>query len=359
MPVVKLANGKYEARVNYTVVRGRYKTVTQRADTRAEAVLAETRLRSMIVSSDVTLQALSEHYLSDMKANDAIGSYQVACNIVRKHIQPYWGDKVKARDITPLMIRQWQLHVQSLGFKESYLSTINGKLSAIYNYGVRYYGLIQNPVKEVPPMGRKTRNLANGFWRLDEFDRFIDAIKPDSPLQLSFILAFNLLYYGGIREGELLALVPDDVDLKAKTLSINKTYMVIGGKHIVHQPKTPSSNRVIALPNFLVKMLADYLPRLPTATCRLFRCLSKSSLAKMLHKTADAAGVKQITIHQLRHSHVALLLQMGVSIQEISKRLGHSSPEITYRFYSHLYPGSEAAIASKLDRVHSNHVVKG
>jgi integrase len=69
------------------------------------------------------------------------------------------------------------------------------------------------------------------------------------------------------------------------------------------------------------------------------------------HRATDRAGLPRIRIHDLRHSHVALLINMGFSIEEISEKLGHESAAITWKTYAHLYPGKDRALAKKLEDV--------
>ena len=85
----------------------------------------------------------------------------------------------------------------------------------------------------------------------------------------------------------------------------------------------------------------------PDPTERAFP-VTKSFLAKELQRGAAAAGVKRIRVHDLRHSHVSLLIHMGYSAVAIAKRVGHKSIDITYR-YAHLFPSVQSKMASGLN----------
>ena len=74
--------------------------------------------------------------------------------------------------------------------------------------------------------------------------------------------AFEILYWCGIREGELLALTPADFDFEKKTLRINKSYQRLQGKDVITTPKTKKSNRVIQMPDFLCDEIQDYFKQL-------------------------------------------------------------------------------------------------
>lgn len=162
--------------------------------------------------------------------------------------------------------------------------------------------------------------------------------------------AFELLYWCGIREGELLALTPADFDFSRKTLRINKSYQRLQGKDVITTPKTKKSNRVIQMPDFLCDEIKDYLSLLyePVEDERIFQ-LSKHQLKRGMEYGCKASGVKEIRIHDLRHSHVSLLIDLGYSAVAIGQRVGHESVEITYR-YAHLFPTVQKDMAEKLNR---------
>lgn len=161
--------------------------------------------------------------------------------------------------------------------------------------------------------------------------------------------AFQMLYWTGIREGELLALTPADFDFEKGTVKISKTYQRIKGEDMITSPKTKKSNRTIQLPKFLCDEMQDYLKMLYDVGLedRVFP-ITKSYLHREMDRGSKAAGVKGIRIHDLRHSHISLLIDMGFSAVAIADRVGHESIEITYR-YAHLFPSKQKEMAIKLD----------
>ena len=161
--------------------------------------------------------------------------------------------------------------------------------------------------------------------------------------------AFEMLYWCGVREGELLALTPGDFDFEKQTVTISKSYQRIKGKDVITDPKTPKSNRVIQMPAFLCEEMRDYIKSLygVKPTDRIFT-VTKSYLHREMDRGAKEAGVKRIRIHDLRHSHISLLIDMGFTALAIADRVGHESIDITYR-YAHLFPTRQAEMADKLD----------
>ena len=183
------------------------------------------------------------------------------------------------------------------------------------------------------------------FWTKAEYQRFAEAMM-DKPISY---YAFEMLYWCGIREGELLALTPGDFDFEAGTVKISKSYQRLHGEDVITTPKTKKSNRTIKMPNFLCDEMKDYLGMLygVKKKDRIFT-VTKSYLHHEMDRGAKEAGVKRIRIHDLRHSHISLLIDMGFSAVAIADRVGHESIEITYR-YAHLFPSKQTEMADKLD----------
>ena len=183
------------------------------------------------------------------------------------------------------------------------------------------------------------------FWTKEEYLKFAETImdKPQS------YYAFEVLYWCGIREGELLALTAADFDLEKGLLSITKSYQRLKGRDIITDPKTPKSVRVIQMPQFLTEEIRDYFKSIYKLQPhdRIFP-LTKSYLHHEMDRGSKSAGVKRIRIHDLRHSHVSLLIEMGFSALAIADRVGHESIDITYR-YAHLFPTRQQEMADKLN----------
>lgn len=161
--------------------------------------------------------------------------------------------------------------------------------------------------------------------------------------------AFEMLYWCGIRSGELLALTPADFDFEKQMVTISKTYHRSKGRDIVTSPKTVKSNRTVKMPKFLCEEMQEYLQMLYNVQLndRIFN-VTKSYLHHEMLRGAKEAGVKKIRVHDLRHSHVSLLINMGFTVLAIGERVGHEAEKITYR-YAHLFPTVQTEMAQKLD----------
>jgi len=229
-------------------------------------------------------------------------------------------------------------------FSPTYLKTIHNQLSAIFNHAVRFYELSSNPAQKAGNMGKeKTKEML--FWTKEEYLKFADSMM-DKPISF---YAFELLYWCGLRMGELLALTAEDFDFEKSTVRINKSYQRIEKEDIITEPKTPKSNRIISMPDFLCEEIQEYVKSIYglEPPDRLFQ-ITKSYLHHEMDRGSREQKIKRIRVHDIRHSHVSLLIDMGFSAVAIADRVGHESIDITYR-YAHLFPTKQSEIANKLN----------
>ena len=184
------------------------------------------------------------------------------------------------------------------------------------------------------------------YWTYDEYIAFREGVKDKS---LSYI-CFEVLYWTGMREGELLALSPADIDIDNKLISINRTYQRIGGKDVFTSPKTRKSKRTIPIPDFLCQELSDYIQSryMLDADERLFP-VTKSYLSHEMIRGCKITGAKKIRIHDIRHSHASLLINQGCDALMLADRLGHEKVSTTLNTYSHLFPHKQQELVHSLE----------
>ncbi|MDU4598153.1 MAG: tyrosine-type recombinase/integrase [Clostridium sporogenes] len=296
-------------------------------------------------NTDINFGNLTDIYLEDIKNKIRITTYNQKEFIINSKIVPYFKD-LKINDITPNHIRKWQNEIIKNNYSDTYLKTINVQLSAIFNFAVKYYNLSSNPALKAGSMGKKNADTIN-FWTVDEFKTFMQYIK--KPI---YKLIFNILFWTGMRIGELMALTYRDIDLENKIINIDKSYAKLDGEDIIDDPKTPKSTRTITIPDFLCQGIEDYKSKMYEIkeNQRIFT-MSKQSVNQMLNRICKKAGVKKIRIHDLRHSHASLLIELNFTPLLVSKRLGHENIETTLNTYSHLYPNKDSEVAKKLDEL--------
>lgn len=351
MPAYKdKKNGTWYVMVRYIDWTGERKQKCQRGfETKREALDWESRFKQMKQADiNMTLEDFYKLYTKDVKPRLKESTWMTKDSIVQSKILPYLG-KRKLAEITPKDIVDWQNAIMELpgvegSISPTYMRTIHNQLSTIFNHAIRFYKLSVNPARVAGGMG-KEESREMKFWTKDEYLKFSD-IMMDRPL---YYYAFQVLYWTGIREGELLALCPSDFDLEKRTLTINKSYQRMNRKDNITSPKNEAAYRTIRIPKFLCEEIEDCLKQYhhTDPDARLFP-ITKHHLNGAMKRGSKAAGVERIRIHDLRHSHVSLLINNGFTAFEIGKRVGHSAERITYR-YAHLFASREDELADYLD----------
>ena len=297
---------------------------------------------------------LTALYLQDKKEHMKQVTFRTKESRIVHWILPYFLDK-PTDSITAADVRSWQTDLKNATgqhdkpLSPGYMQNLVTELSSIFNYAVRFYGLTVNPCQIAGNVvGKKNKSL--NFWTKEEFDQFISAFDVSEP----HYTAFMVLYYTGMRIGELEALTVADVDVAAGKIIINKTFHKIKGEDVTTKPKTEKSIRDIYIPEFLVKCLQAYIKRIYKADSdtRLFS-MAHSSYGKKLNSKAATASVKRIRVHDLRHSHASLLIELGFSALLISERLGHESVTTTLNIYAHLFPSKQSEVVDKLQKLYA------
>jgi len=350
MAVYKDGN-KWKVYYRYTDWQGNKKQTTKRGfSTKRDAQAWEREeLNKTATNLNMTFESFVDTYTADMQSRVKESTWATKEYMITKKLLPYLG-KRKMSDIQPKDIIAWQNEMMNhrdengKAYSQTYLKSLNNQLVCILNHAVKFYGLSSSPAKKVGSMGKK-KGSEMQFWTKEEYMKFADEMRDKS---LSYY-ALQMLYWCGIRMGELLALTPADFDFEKKTVSISKSYQRIKKRDVITSPKTEKSNRIITIPQFLCDEIQDYLKTLYSVGFdeRMFP-ITKSYLHNEMKRGASGAGVKRIRIHDLRHSHISLLIDRGFTAIAIADRVGHESIDITYN-YAHLFPSRQEEMADKLD----------
>ncbi len=202
---------------------------------------------------------------------------------------------------------------------------------------------------------KNERNSNYNFWSYDDFKKFIQVI--DNNL---YYTMFNFLYYTGVRFGEMAALNWNDINLERKTLQINKTLSnkVEGKKFIITEPKTKNSNRIIDLDNNLVELLHKHKQnekKIYNFNNEMFvfgnvRYIPSTSFTRKLNYYITKAGVKKISPHGFRHSHVSLLINLGCDSRDVAERIGDTI-QVVEKTYYHMFPQKKKQTVEVLNMI--------
>ena len=330
---------KHGIKFRYKNWQGKSKHTTKRGfKTKKDALNYEHEFKATSEERvNITVAALAEKYFEDIKIHLKASSYITIKNTIEKHFLPYLN-KLKLDELTPAIMRQWQNQIMKESFKPNTLRNINRRCSSFLNFAVKFYGLAKNPLSHIGSIGKLESSI--NFWTSEEFKQFLMVIS-----DIKHRICFSLLFFSGMRVGELMSLNVEDFDFEKNQIRINKNKMRYNGE--ITTPKTTHSVRIIDMPLSLMQNVKAYIESLNKVESPLFS-ISYSTLAYEMHRYAKKANLKEIHIHDLRHSHASLLIHSGVPITTISKRLGHKSPKITLEVYSHMYNETAKQVANLL-----------
>ena len=302
-------------------------------------------LQKQSASMDMKFASFVEVYFEDKAPRLKERSIMTKRTLFETKIIPYFGEK-QMNEITAVDIIKWQNALLNQDYKPTYLRMIQNQMTALFNHAEKFYDLKDNPCKKVDKMGRSNAKELN-FWTKDEYEQFIQCFSPDEEM---YRIIFQMLFWLGCRVGELLALTSQDIDFENGTVNISKTYYRRNQNDYVTPPKTESSNRKITIPKFLAEEMKDFVDRQYglTPEDRIFPITDRAIQKKMKQKT-EQAKLKPIRVHDLRHSHIALLIEKGMQPLVIAQRVGDDSVNTTMNIYGHLYPNKQKQVADLLN----------
>lgn len=309
---------------------------------------------------------VAEEYFKDLekyRKTSTVFSYR---QDYKKHLEPYFEHKYINR-INVSDIKLWAQNLEVLGLKVNYMNKVLNILKNIFDFGMKYYSLQYNPVKSFGRFKSKNDIIINDdtklrYITLEDFNKFISAI--DNIIWKTF---FITAFYTGARKGELLALTWNDIDFSNNEIKINKTLCVkVKGHAIITSTKT-NKNRKVKMSKTLKDALYIYKEEMQKYkdykdSWFVFGSstyLPTTTVDRNKHYYFQLSGVKEITMHEFRHSHVSLLINEYIKSGQtdtakfflmLSARMGHSI-EVMQRTYMHLFPTVQDEIVDLLDNL--------
>lgn len=222
-------------------------------------------------------------------------------------------------------------------------------LNGIFEYAITYYGLEINPMRRIPRFKKSDdeRLKRMDIWTVDQFNQFMEAL-PDI---LKYKAFFRVLFFTGLRKNEALSLTWSDFD--GQVLHVWRQWQDDKWKTL----KTKNSQRDISLDSVTV----DYLNRLRSEQEQdeyysddwfIFygpKQMATTPIDKVKEKAIKDAGLPYIRIHDFRHSHASYLINKGVNMYTVSRRLGHSSIQMTIDRYTHLLPDAQDEVIQAIN----------
>jgi integrase len=371
MPLYKTGKTKdgkqqYRVQINYTDKNGNYRQKTKLVFGLPEAKQAELELNAELsnpekdFSSRLTVGELYEQYISQKKHEVRATSLDKAKTILSREVLPMFKNTRLNKLNTPLL-QEWKRVTfekpVSLITKQNYYR----EFRAFLNYAVKMEYISKNPLLIVGNFKdvyfEKPQDKLH-YYTPEQFKEFITVAKNSctSIKEHGYYVFFNIAFLTGMRKGEINALKWSDIDNNIIHVRRSVTQKLKGGD-VETPPKNKSSYRDIQMPKQLIEVLKEHkeIQKAIKGFSEDFRIcggaepLRDSSISNKNIQFADEAGLPHIRIHDFRHSHASLLVNNGINIQEVARRLGHSDIKMTWNTYSHLYPREEERAISILE----------
>ena len=372
---------KYRFKCYYTTATGeRKQKCSKYFPSRPKAKAAEDQFlldsENRIHFQGVKFHDLYIMYKTDTEHNVEESTQYTRISKIENLILPYFEDMLIDK-ITPLTVRQWQIELLNKRYvvqkedkklnkqeiikpySKRYLTELHMYLTAILEYGVKYYNLPQNVAKIQANFKSKRVHevkINENFYTFEEYTKFIQYVPDD------WRIVFDFLYYTGCRVGEMLALTW--LDYNGSTIKINKslTKKTRAASYLIKSVKTKASIREVDLPDNLVLALNKYhkheeMKDTFNNSWFIFgglTPLAHSTLRRRADEAMAAADLKHITIHGFRHSHASLLINGGMNIKLISERLGHASVTETLDTYTHMFPEQRTICVAYLNSLNTS-----
>lgn len=249
--------------------------------------------------------------------------------IVKAHILPYF-DKKKIDKVKPMDVEKFIQWLKQKGLKPNSIVNIRGYLMAIYNKAVELELVEKNPVTNIKVKKEKPKKMA---WTVEEAQMFLGEVQDRSIYWPVYYFAL----YCGMRIGEITALKWGDI--KNGMVSIERTAAQVDGKWIIQTPKTEGSVREVPLNESLQRVISEWEKE--KRNDWLFpgkdQFIIPNTIRNDFYRLIKETGLPKINFHDLRATHITMLLDAGVPVHIVSKRVGHSDISMTLNVYSRVH----------------------
>jgi len=379
MPIYKVDNikkdglQKYNVRVNYISDDGTPKQLTRTAYGSEAAKDLERRLTDEVKSKGensvrkMTVQKLFDEYTTAKKYEVRESSMEKYKRNYALYVQPTMAN-VSIDKLTVSMLQEWKLSIEDKGLALKTKQQAHLIFNAMLNYAVKLEYIIRNPLTKAGTFKEAISEKSEVcIYTAEQFKKFISTSKQIAEQKQAqqsvlsewdYYVFFNIAFYTGLRKGEINALKWCDINNTLISVKRSITQKLKGGDRET-PPKNKSSIRTLQMPLPLIQILKEHRERQEKLEhftedyriCGGERCIRDSTIQNRNVKYATLSGLDVIKIHSYRHSHVSVLANEGINIQEIARRLGHARVEETWNTYSHLYPREEERAVEVLNKI--------
>lgn len=373
MPITKTGKKKdglqqYRVRINYTDNLGKPHQIERTAYGLEEAKQLETALMSKYKDKrtpvKLTIKELCDEYAAYHSHETRRTSHESTMKILKLRVLPYLAD-CRLDKLTQPILADWKNKIAAENFVIATKKNAYAKFSALLNYAVKMDYIPKNPLTVLgnfkdPEQIDKSAEVLH-YYTPEQFLAYITIAHGAAVtcVDWGYYVFFNIAFYTGARKGEINALKWSDIE--GNIMHIRRSIsQKVKGDDIETPPKNKSSYRDLQIPEPLIKILSEHKKR-QQETSKLFseeyricggeRPLRDTSIENKNKAFAKTADLPHIRIHDFRHTHASLLVNEGINIQEIARRLGHADVQMTWNTYSHLYPREEERAVEILNKI--------
>jgi integrase len=340
------ADGKRDRRTVYGQTKGE-------ALAKLDQLRGEARVGTLPEGGAMTVGQLLDRWLESSKGKTGERTHEERERIVKNHLRPRVGN-LKLAKVNALHVEGLASDMRRDGASAWTVQHAAVVFGTALGHAVRLKLIPSNPAMAVAKPKVPAKEMRCLTDR--QAKELLDAAKGQNVYPL-LVLALAT----GCRQGELLGLKWDDIDLKAGALTLRRSLSQTKAGFVLKEPKTAASRRTISLPDFALVVLTEHkaaqlkagLLAAPVFCTRTGNHLGKRNTIRAFQAVVKRAKTipAGLRFHDLRHTHASLLLSKGQSLRAVSQRLGHSNPAMTLRVYAHCLPSDDAKLAEALGQM--------
>lgn len=324
-----------------------------------EAEWEENRLKNktLTTASNIKLYDLCDEYLHEAEINSKFSTIEKHTDNINHYVKTMFPNE-NANKITTKNVLSWKEKLNNLPLKLNTKKSIFTTLSAIFQHGCKYYNLEVNPFRVVGNFNAKKGHKKKEILVMPE-SSFYEFLKYEK--NENYKLIYTILFYTGMRRGELLALTWNDIDFKRKEINIDKTLdpkrekkkkeFYKNKKKVDNTPKTNKSNRKIIVTENVIECLKQLKEKNFTKPTEF---VTLTTLKRHCDNNCKKIDIPKFRIHDFRHSFASMCIDKNVPISIISNYLGHENITTTLDTYGHLYPNSQEKLINILENKNNN-----
>lgn len=307
----------------------------------------------LALPSAINVESFLMDFLEKHKMNLSFTTYECYLRICKKYLIPILG-KYKLEELKPIHVQNYVDDLVGILAPQTikvHINILNLALKKAYRLRLIRENIVD--CVEIP----RVRKFKNNIYNTENMLKLLKVSK-GNPLELYIYLASGL----GLRISEILGLTWDNIDFNQNTITVNKITVRNENSVILKNPKTESSERTITAPNEIILMLKNHKKKQLESKLKgqiinkmnlLFfdkneKPIAQDVLSKKFNRFLKENNLDHIRFHDLRHSHVTLLINSKVPIKVISERVGHSNINTTLNIYAHTLKEMDSEASDKI-----------